>query len=189
MGDLKHYGILGMKWGVRRSPEQLGRRDKSSMSDDELRGKVSRMQLESRYKELSKPPMSNFRKNLKSAVGVAGGITKVATASSELKGGNKVKVDAVNNIVKNSGSITETVSKLKGNASPKDVATLSDAALKAKVERMNLERLYDSLEGNTNTGTNKVNSILETSGGILAATSSALAIALAIRALRATTGA
>lgn len=27
MGELKHYGVKGMKWGVRRTPEQLGRRN------------------------------------------------------------------------------------------------------------------------------------------------------------------
>ena len=82
---LAHHGIKGMKWGVRRTPEQLARasgrpvkepagRDKGSagakkpaaastspskktlsdLSDDELRQRISRLELEKRYKDLEK---------------------------------------------------------------------------------------------------------------------------------------
>lgn len=78
---LCHYGVLGMKWGVRRTPEQLARargksntsstssggkkgtssnskssssktRTMSDMSEDELKTKIGRLELEKRYKEL-----------------------------------------------------------------------------------------------------------------------------------------
>lgn len=82
--ELMHYGILGMKWGIRRTPEQLGRKSKSNskenekynsknskkitksssnssskksvkdMSDAELREKINRLQLEKQYKDLTK---------------------------------------------------------------------------------------------------------------------------------------
>lgn len=85
---LIHYGVLGMKWGVRRTPAQLaraagrplkettpkgkGRADPqkqpssssssstspkktlSDLSDDELRQRISRLELEKRYKDLEK---------------------------------------------------------------------------------------------------------------------------------------
>lgn len=58
--ELKHYGVKGMRWGVRRTPEQLGHvrssrgtgkktADPSKMSDEELRRQTNRLELEERY--------------------------------------------------------------------------------------------------------------------------------------------
>lgn len=91
MSELAHYGILGMHWGVRRTPAQLGyttfkkksrssddyaernvaavktkssssgKKSSESMTDDELRAKINRLELEKKYKNLLKetnPPKS-----------------------------------------------------------------------------------------------------------------------------------
>lgn len=77
---LKHYGIIGQKWGIRRTPAQLGHvtgskksgdsvdespitktpkktpgksaRKVSSMSDEELRQRISRLNMEEQYDNL-----------------------------------------------------------------------------------------------------------------------------------------
>ena len=72
--EFTHYGVLGMKWGVRRTPEQLararGKRTSSekesedykrahdsksvkSMSDAELRERLNRLNMEQQYKKLN----------------------------------------------------------------------------------------------------------------------------------------
>lgn len=46
---LMHYGVKGMKWGVRKS-------EIAQLSDEELQRRVNRLNLEKRYKELMPHP-------------------------------------------------------------------------------------------------------------------------------------
>ena len=69
--ELKHHGVKGMRWGVRRSPKQLGhdtkktktRKRLSELTDDELSTKVKRMEMEKKYKDLDKSLHSSRGKN------------------------------------------------------------------------------------------------------------------------------
>lgn len=123
--ELKHYGILGMKWGVRRSEAQLarirGKSQKGNWSDDaknaaeiktksvkqmsnaELRKLNERQQLENQHKQLNP---SIFKKGVAYVAGatavMATAVNLYNTSNNTVKigktVGNKI-IDSVGNMV------------------------------------------------------------------------------------------
>ncbi len=79
---IEHYGVKGMQWGVRRSKRQLARssgksstKSVKSMSDDELRKVLNRMQMEKQYKSLTSKNSNSLTKTIiKSGATFAAGI-------------------------------------------------------------------------------------------------------------------
>lgn len=90
--ELAHYGILGMKWGIRRTEAQLARargkktpdedasddykkahskKSVKSMSDKELRDRLNRLNMEQQYKKLTTPEKSAGQKVVEQVVGGA----------------------------------------------------------------------------------------------------------------------
>lgn len=91
---LAHYGVLGMKWGVRRKSrtpsadsakvKAIRKKKIDEMSNQELRDANNRLQLESQYKQLTKK--TNVGKKVaQSYIATAGLIAGVAGATATFK--------------------------------------------------------------------------------------------------------
>lgn len=90
---LTHYGILGMKWGVRRTPAQPARARGSSkrksdnkkkvksMSDDELRRVVNRLQMERQYSQLSQSNVSKGKEYAQKVIKAGTTVAAVTTTA------------------------------------------------------------------------------------------------------------
>lgn len=86
--ELYHYGVLGMKWGVRRA-ERRAARDKRKnstqhMTNQELREHNERMRLEKEYKELTKKK-SNGKKILSGVLATTAAALTIAKVYSNIK--------------------------------------------------------------------------------------------------------
>lgn len=94
--QLVHHGVVGMKWGVRRTPAQLGHKPKVTkskkngshpdyknarkksirqMSDQELRIALNRLNMEEQYARMNPSRITRGRKALASALGTVGAVS------------------------------------------------------------------------------------------------------------------
>ena len=91
MSELSHYGVKGMKWGVRKNKPSTTRKAKSreakTLSNEELQKRIKRIELESRYVALTSKP-TTIDKGKKVAGNIIGNIGK-QLASDALKKGTR----------------------------------------------------------------------------------------------------
>lgn len=81
---LEHFGVKGMKWGVRKSKSSdssgtktsTERKKISDMSDTELRASLNRMQMEKQYKDMTKGPPTRAEAGKKFVQGIATDIAR-----------------------------------------------------------------------------------------------------------------
>jgi hypothetical protein len=170
--ELYHHGIKGQRWGVRRYQNEDGtltnlgmrrlsgggKKDKGVNFDS--RGRLDNdpsnlRKAHSKIRENAAEDNRNLSSALNSGSNIAG-ITSRMAARSESK-------------------------KLAKAASKIDVSQMSDAELRNRINRMNMERQYKQLQAEQiSKGRGRVSSILSTAGDVLAIGASAASIAVAI---------
>ena len=175
--ELYHHGVKGMKWGVRRYRNKDG-----SMTDV---GK-KRYARDAREKEFNKYDVSSgkyykqSKKNGRSDLEFdANRYVKEDTERS------KRLVDSSRNL---SNDLKRTVDTSNRNRKvPKmDLSNMTDQEMRSQINREILERQYNDMFNSQkeSKGREYASRTLETAGNLLAVTSSALGIALAIKELK-----
>ena len=167
--ELMHFGIKGMKWGVRRYQNKDGtltpagkKRYDRDIIENNARRKENRIQING-------PDASRWtREDLSRA---------------------KRSVDSTAGLVNNVRSLNQYSMNKRRKKETLDLSNMTDKELRDRINRADLERRYNDLFADEQStvvsrGQKRIDDILRVGGNVLAVGSSALAIALAIKELK-----
>ena len=165
MGDyvLKHHGVRGMKWGVRRYQNKDG--------------------------SLTPAGQKRYERDQRENAGKKKG-NKVGQA--EPNRWVREDMERTKRLADSSTHMTNELKRINDKAikdTPKakmDLSEMSDQEMRAQINRALLERQYNDMFApqQVSKGREHAAQVLETAGSVLAVTSSALGIALAIKELK-----
>ena len=163
-----HWGVKGMKWGVRRYQNADGsltdagkRRYANDTAANARRKKDNRLS-----EEALNDPNRWVREDRERAKSVA---------------------DAGNQMAGNLKTLSDKSMKIQSRRTEKmDLSKMTDQEMRERINRAMLEKQYDDMFNpkKVYSGREAVSDTLEVAGSVLAITSSALSIALAIQKLR-----
>lgn len=155
---LKHHGIKGQKWYVRRYQNEDGtltEEGKKRYTTTEGKGKSKTTIIPEKVSDLKGEALDKYNKDIS---------TKYLDRPQEVVNNGKSFVDNLANIFRN----RERGSK---RVNDKDYSKIGDDELRKRINRMSLERQYGELSGDTKyvqTGKEKTMEILQTIGAVLA---------------------
>ena len=161
--SLTHWGVKGMKWGVRRYQNKDGSLTDAGKKRYELEGKKA--------EDNEKTRSADVNRWVKDDMGNAKNIANEASSAAY-----KLK------------NVSDTASKrsLDKRKSEMNLDKMSDKEMRDKINRELLERQYRDVftPKNTSKGKQYLDTVLDYAGPVLGVTASALAIALSIKQLR-----